>query len=137
VHWIAPIIAGIPFGAGNCGVFIYASNYLVHSYGIYAASALAGNAVLRSAMGGTLPLAGPAMYATLGPHWSATMLSLIEFAMIPIPVVFYLYGHKIREKSTLIRQMREDKEKLDSRKRRAVERMRGLECGMGEKEVKA
>lgn len=61
VHWIAPIIAGIPFGAGNCGVFIYASNYLVHSYGIYAASALAGNAVLRSAMGGFLPLAGPAM----------------------------------------------------------------------------
>jgi hypothetical protein len=88
-------------------------------------------------MGGTLPLAGPAMYATLGPHWSATMLSLIEFAMIPIPVVFYLYGHKIREKSTLIRQMREDKEKLDSRKRRAVERMRGLEGGMGKKEVKA
>lgn len=62
VHWIAPLIAGIPFGAGNCGVFIYASNYLVHSYGIYAASALAGNAVLRSAMGGTLPLAGPKMY---------------------------------------------------------------------------
>lgn len=62
VHWIAPLIAGIPFGAGNCGVFIYASNYLVHSYGIYAASALAGNAVLRSALGGTLPLAGPKMY---------------------------------------------------------------------------
>jgi hypothetical protein len=62
-------------------------------------------------------------YQTLGPHWSGTMLSLIEFAMIPIPVVFYFYGHKIREKSTLIRQMREDKEKLESRKRRAAERM--------------
>lgn len=61
VHWIAPIILGIPFGAGNCAIFIYASNYLVHSYGIYAASALAGNAVLRSAMGGALPLAGPKM----------------------------------------------------------------------------
>ncbi|KAF2249790.1 MFS general substrate transporter, partial [Trematosphaeria pertusa] len=122
VHWIAPLIAGIPFGAGNCGVFIYASNYLVHSYGIYAASALAGNAVLRSAMGGTLPLAGPKMYETLGPHWSATMLSFIEFAMIPIPLVFYRYGHKIREKSALIRRMREDKEKLDSRKRKAAER---------------
>lgn len=61
VHWIAPLLAGIPFGAGNCGVFIYASNYLVYSYGIYAASALAGNAVLRSAMGGALPLAGPKM----------------------------------------------------------------------------
>ncbi|KAF1917615.1 major facilitator superfamily domain-containing protein [Ampelomyces quisqualis] len=124
VHWIAPILAGIPFGAGNCGVFIYASNYLVHSYGIYAASALAGNAVLRSAMGGALPLAGPKMYQSLGPHWSATMLSLIEFALIPIPVVFYLYGHKIREKSALIKQMREDREKLDSKKRRAAERLR-------------
>jgi multidrug resistance protein len=62
VHWIAPLLAGVPFGAGNCGVFIYASNYLVHSYGIYAASALAGNAVLRSAMGGALPLAGSKMY---------------------------------------------------------------------------
>lgn len=63
------------------------------------------------------------MYQTLGPHWSATMLSLIEFAMIPIPVVFYLYGHKIREKSALIKQMREDREKLDGRRRRAAERI--------------
>lgn len=73
-------------------------------------------------MGGALPLAGPKMYQTLGPHWSATMLSLIEFAMIPIPVVFYLYGHKIREKSALIRQMREDREKLENKKKRAAER---------------
>ncbi|KAF1848961.1 MFS general substrate transporter [Cucurbitaria berberidis CBS 394.84] len=123
VHWIVPLIAGIPFGAGNCGVFIYASNYLVHSYGIYAASALAGNTVLRSIMGGALPLAGPKMYASLGPRWSATMLALIEFAMIPIPVVFYLYGHKIRQESDLIRHMREDREKLEGRKKRAAERV--------------
>ncbi|KAF2871479.1 major facilitator superfamily domain-containing protein [Massariosphaeria phaeospora] len=128
VHWIAPILAGIPFGAGNCAVFIYASSYLVHSYGIYAASALAGNAVLRSAMGGALPLAGPKMYASLGPHWSATMLSLIEVALIPIPVVFYRYGHKIRQKSALIRRMREDKEKLESRKRKAAEREERLKA---------
>ena len=61
IHWTGPLIAGVPFGAGNCAIFIYASNYLVHSYGIYAASALAGNAVLRSAMGGALPLAGSKM----------------------------------------------------------------------------
>ena len=33
VHWVWPILAGIPFGAGNTGVFIYASNYLAQSYG--------------------------------------------------------------------------------------------------------
>lgn len=33
VHWVWPILAGIPFGAGNTAIFIYASNYLAHSYG--------------------------------------------------------------------------------------------------------
>lgn len=36
VHWIVPILAGVPFGMGNCAVFIYATNYLVYSYNIYA-----------------------------------------------------------------------------------------------------
>ena len=63
------------------------------------------------------------------------MLSLIEFAMIPIPVVFYLYGHKIREKSALIRQMREDREKLDSRKRKAAERAERMRLGGGGEKV--
>ncbi|KAF2276396.1 MFS general substrate transporter [Westerdykella ornata] len=122
IHWIFPLLSGVPFGAGNGAIFVYASNYLVHSYGIYAASALAGNAVLRSALGGTLPLAGPKMYETLGPRWSGTMLGLLEVAMIPIPFVFYRYGHKIRARSDLIRRMREDQEKLETKKRRAAER---------------
>lgn len=73
---------------GNAAVFIYATNYLVHSYDIYAASALAGNAVLRSFMGATLPLAGPAMYKALGAHWAGTLLGLLEVICIPIPFIF-------------------------------------------------
>ncbi|PIB02838.1 putative MFS-type transporter [Cercospora beticola] len=122
-HWIVPILAGIPFGAGNGGVFIYASNYLVQSYGIYAASALAGNAVLRSIMGATLPLAGPSLYATLGPNWAGTLLGLLEVACIPIPFIFYKYGHKIREKSTLIRQMAEDRRKREAKQKRAADKL--------------
>jgi MFS family permease len=118
VHWIVPILAGIPFGFGNCGVFIYASNYLVHSYGIYAASALAGNSVFRSLMGGTLPLAGPALYRALGPNWAGTLLACLEYLCIPIPFVFYRYGYRIRMKSALIRQMQEDSDRLDAKKRR-------------------
>ncbi|KAK5168210.1 uncharacterized protein LTR77_006779 [Saxophila tyrrhenica] len=122
VHWIAPIIAGVPFGAGNAAVFIYASNYLVSSYDIYAASALAGNAVLRSVMGATLPLAGPSMYKSLGANWAGTLLGLLEVLCIPIPIIFYKYGHKIRLKSTLIREMREDREKRDRRQKRFEEK---------------
>ena len=123
IHWSISIAAGIPFGCGNGAVFIYASNYLVHSYGIYAASAMAGNAVMRSFMGGTLPLAGPAMYRALGPNWAGCLLGLLEVAIIPIPVVFYKYGHKIREKSTLIREMRENEERQERKRQRAQDRM--------------
>jgi Major Facilitator Superfamily len=121
IPWIAPILAGVPFGLGNTAVFIYASNYLVHSYGVYAASALAGNSVLRSVLGGVLPLAGPSMYASLGPRWAGTTLSLIEFALIPIPFIFYKYGDRIRRKSTLIRQMRADQTRLEGKRNRALQ----------------
>lgn len=120
VHWIWPILAGIPFGAGNTAVFIYASNYLAHSYGIYAASALAGNSIVRSTLGGALPLAGPAMYAKLDPHWAGTFLGLVQVAIIPIPVVFYKYGHKIREKSVLIQNMQRDKAQLDGKRAKGI-----------------
>ncbi|KAJ6044528.1 hypothetical protein N7499_007029 [Penicillium canescens] len=116
IHWIAPLLAGIPFGAGNTGVFIYASNYLTGSYGMYAASALAGNSVIRSILGGVLPLVGSYMYASLGPNWSGTLLGLLEVVIVPIPFVFYKYGHKIRRRSALIVRMQEDKKKLEGKR---------------------
>lgn len=93
---------------------------------------MAGNSVIRSFLGGTLPLAGPAMYSKLNPHWAGTVLGLVQVAIIPIPVVFYKYGHKIRERSTLIQQMQRDKEKLENKRagaarRRAAGRERGGE----------
>ncbi|RYP41919.1 hypothetical protein DL767_000656 [Monosporascus sp. MG133] len=115
IHWAVPIAFGIPFGAGNALSFIYGVNYLAGAYGIYAASALAGNAVTRSFFGGTLPLAGPAMYAALTPQWAGTLLGLLEVIMIPIPIVFYRYGEMIRAKSPVIRRMREDQEKNERR----------------------
>ncbi|KAH7370005.1 major facilitator superfamily domain-containing protein [Rhexocercosporidium sp. MPI-PUGE-AT-0058] len=115
IHWIWPILAGVPFGAGNCLVFIYASNYIAGSYGIYAASALAGNSVVRSFVGGTLPLAGPKMYSAMSPQWAGTLLGLVQVALIPIPFVFYKYGDRIRARSPLIKQMREDAERIRKR----------------------
>lgn len=135
VHWIWSILAGIPFGAGNAGCFIYSNNYLVHSYEIYAASALAGNAVLRSLMGATLPLAGPALYSALGANWAGTLLGLLEALCIPIPVVFYLYGHKIRMKSSLIREMQEDKRRQDDKKAMALEKAQREAINRGDAEA--
>jgi len=124
IHWAISIAAGIPFGFGNGAIFIYAGNYLAYSYGIYAASAMAGNAVMRSFLGGTLPLAGPSMYRALGPNWAGTLLGVLLVLIIPIPVLFYKFGSRIREKSTLIRQMREEEEKQERKRSKAQERLR-------------
>jgi hypothetical protein len=96
---------------------------LVHSYSLYAASALAGNAVLRSVLGAVVPLAGPAMYAALGSNWAGCTLGLIEMACVPIPVVFYLYGKKIRAKSALIKAMEADRRRADEKKERFLRKM--------------
>ncbi|OJJ05405.1 hypothetical protein ASPVEDRAFT_86755 [Aspergillus versicolor CBS 583.65] len=123
IPWIVPILAGVLFGCGNAGVFIYASNYLTDSYGVYAASALAGNSVMRSILGGVMPLVGTYLYDGLGPNWAGTLLGLLEVAIIPIPFVFYKYGYKIRMKSSLISRMQEDKKKLENRRKRLEERL--------------
>ncbi|KAK4042986.1 major facilitator superfamily domain-containing protein [Parachaetomium inaequale] len=132
IHPLIPIAFGIPFGMGNTLSFIYGSNYLAGAYGMYAASAMAGNAVMRSVFGATLPLAGPAMYAAMTPQWAGTFLGLLEVLLIPIPFAFYRYGDRIRDRSRVIRLMREEKakserraEKLAARKERAEKRGRG------------
>ncbi|KAK2744419.1 hypothetical protein FQN57_004316 [Myotisia sp. PD_48] len=116
IHWSIPIISGIVFGAGNNGVFIYAQSYISHSYGVYTASAMAGNAVVRSVMGGVFPLIGPYLYRGLGPNWAGTLLTGLEILILPIPFVFYRYGYKIRMKSVLIRRMQEEKKRLEGKR---------------------
>ncbi|KAJ2998296.1 hypothetical protein NUW58_g364 [Xylaria curta] len=122
IHWAIPIAFGIPFGLGNSFSFIYGSNYLAGAYGIYSASALAGNAVTRSILGGLLPLAGPKLYETLTPQWAGTFLGLLEVALIPIPFIFWRYGERIREKSPAIRSLREDQERNERRVARTQRR---------------
>ncbi|AEO68050.1 uncharacterized protein THITE_11301, partial [Thermothielavioides terrestris NRRL 8126] len=112
---LVPIAFGVPFGMGNTLSFIYGSNYLAGAYGIYAASALAGNAVMRSVFGAALPLAGPAMYDALTPQWAGTLLGLLEVLLVPIPFAFYRYGERIRDRSKVIQQMREERAAAERR----------------------
>ncbi|KAJ5247128.1 MFS transporter cpaT [Penicillium chermesinum] len=78
-HWIVPIIGTSLLGLGMLLSFMTVSTYLVDAYTIYAASAVAANTVLRSLVGALLPLAGP------------------RLAFSPLPIIFYLYGERIRK----------------------------------------
>ncbi|KAI1502200.1 polyamine transporter 3 [Biscogniauxia marginata] len=98
VFWIVPMVGVVIFSAGLMGINMSVQNYLIDTYPIYAASVTAALAVLRSLLGALLPLAGLEMYDTLGLGWGNSLLAFISLALVPIPVVFYVFGERIRSK---------------------------------------
>ena len=67
---------------------------------MYAASALAANTVIRSAVAAGFPLFTTQMFTNLGVNWACTLIGLLALLFAPSPFLFYRYGPKIREKST-------------------------------------
>jgi hypothetical protein len=45
-----------------------------------------------------LPLAGPAMYDNLGLGWGNSLLGFICVAMIPVPLLIYRFGARLRKR---------------------------------------
>lgn len=99
VHWIVPAASGILTGFGLMAIFLQALNYLVDAYLMFAASAIAGNTFLRSLCGAGFPLFSTYMFNGLGINYASTVLGCVAAVLVPIPVIFYLYGGKIRSKS--------------------------------------
>jgi hypothetical protein len=96
------IISLIPWGFGIMGLFLPITTYLVDSYPMYAASAIAANVILRSVVGALLPLAGPPMYKSLGLGWGNSLLGFICVIMIPLPLIFNRFGARLRKAQLLI-----------------------------------
>ncbi|KAM3527498.1 hypothetical protein NHJ13051_002912 [Beauveria bassiana] len=96
IHWAVPIVGSGFFAAGILLVFLALLNYLIDSYVIYAASVLAANSVLRSLFGAAFPLFTTYMYNDLGIHWASSIPAFLALACLPCPLLFYMYGAKIR-----------------------------------------
>lgn len=77
------------------GVF----TFLVDAYPLYAASALAANSFVRSSFAAGFPLFSTILYNKLGYQWASTLLAFLSVLMAPFPVLFFLYGKKLRGKS--------------------------------------
>ncbi|USW59394.1 Putative sugar transporter, major facilitator superfamily, MFS transporter superfamily [Septoria linicola] len=99
VHWIVPIIFSVFFGLGNIFCFSGIFTFLVETYPLYAASALAANSFARSSFAAGFPLFGVQMYEKLGYQWASSVLALIALAMTPFPVLFFKKGKKLRANS--------------------------------------
>ncbi|KAL6880731.1 MFS general substrate transporter [Trichoderma novae-zelandiae] len=96
IHWMASIAAGVPFGLGMVLVFTSVSAYLVDTYSVMAASALAANVVMRSTFAAAFPLFTGQMYKALGTHWASMVPAFLTLACAPLPFFFYNWGSRIR-----------------------------------------
>jgi hypothetical protein len=137
IPWIAPLIGTVLFGAGLVLVFLGImvrlhtlpaprehdtdafQNYLVDAYLIYAASVLAGNTIVRSIFGVVFPLFTSTIYANLGIHWAGTLIACLAVLFMPAPLIFYLYGARIRRASRYSREA-DDFGKMMAEKVRAM-----------------
>jgi MFS family permease len=98
VFWMVPILGTAVIGFGSMLFFLPVIGYLVDAFGLYAASALAANTVLRSVGGALLPLAGRNMYSALGIGWGNSLLGFLVLAFSPVLYLLYRYGETIRLK---------------------------------------
>lgn len=96
ITWVPQVLAGIPLGAGVLIIFLQGLNYIIDVYLMYANSAIAANTLIRSLLGAAFPLFATYMYDKLGVAWATSLLGFLTVAMVPVPVLFFIYGKKIR-----------------------------------------
>ncbi|KAJ6089521.1 hypothetical protein N7467_004737 [Penicillium canescens] len=89
IHWIVPIFGTFFIGVGFSGSMTSVQTYLVGAFTAYSASALAANNLVRSIIGGVVPLSGPGMYGKLGLGWGNTLLALLAMVFGLAPLWFY------------------------------------------------
>ncbi|KAK4560883.1 hypothetical protein LTR86_005463 [Recurvomyces mirabilis] len=95
----ASIAAGLFIGFGIYTVFLQCLNYIIDSYLMFAASAIAANTIMRSIFGAVFPLFATYMFEGIGINWGMTLLGFVATAFIPVPFILYAKGKSIRAKS--------------------------------------
>ena len=98
-HWIFPCLASALLGAGFVTIFQQCINFLVDTYAMYAASAVASITILRSIFAAALPFAVRPMFNQLGVGPSMSVLAIVAGFMIPVPFFFRRYGQSLRRRS--------------------------------------
>lgn len=99
ISWVPSVAATALIGLGCMVPFWQGMSYLIDCYGFYANSAIAVNTFIRSFCGAFFPLFTHEMYTKLGVPWANSVLGVVCVIFLPIPILFYRYGARIRAKS--------------------------------------
>lgn len=96
---VPQILSGVLIGGGIMLVFSSGVAFIVDIYLASSASAIAANTCVRSLVAAGFPLAAPQMYRVLDTAWATSVLGFLCVIVIPAPILFYIYGARLRQMS--------------------------------------
>lgn len=95
-HWIVPIVGSAFIAMGILYTYLPVQMYLVDSYTVYAASATGACTIIRSLCGALIPLSANPLFERLGYGWGNSLLAFIALGGVPVAMVLFRYGNRIR-----------------------------------------
>ncbi|KAF2738507.1 MFS general substrate transporter [Polyplosphaeria fusca] len=126
LHWSGFVVFSCFIGIANFGIYFATVDYMVASYGAYAASATGGNGFARDFLAGLCALFVGPLYKALGIRNAMLVLFAIG-ALLCIPVyIFYFKGAEIRKRSKFaqkLEQMRKEAEENEKNSARVQEEL--------------
>jgi hypothetical protein len=96
IHWTIPLLGMTLYSFGMILAYVSIQTYLVDTFGIHAASAIAAGVVMRGILGCVFTVIGLRLYAELGYGWGTTLLASIVLLFAPVPALLYVYGERLR-----------------------------------------
>jgi len=139
VAWPASAVSLILLGYATNEFDTVLSRYLTDSYTSYAASTFSSLTLLRAIFSAVFPLFTTPLYTNLNNNVATSVLAAIATVFCIAPVVFIIYGRRLRGASRFARESmpREEIEALERVRSEKVERRREEREGMREREEEA
>ncbi|CAD6582632.1 MAG: hypothetical protein CYPHOPRED_002084 [Cyphobasidiales sp. Tagirdzhanova-0007] len=104
VPWIGPVIGFTVFGVGFFCIINAILNYVVDSYGHFAASSLAAVVCIRNICGAGAPLFARQMFVKLDNQWALFLCAMLSLFMVPVPFYLLYRGERVRYASPYCRE---------------------------------
>ncbi|KAI9646433.1 hypothetical protein NHQ30_004425 [Ciborinia camelliae] len=116
ITWVAPAFALAPIAMGIFFIFESTYSYTADCYGENSSSAIAGQGLMRNALGAVAPLFASQFFHKVGSQYAGLILAIAGTALTLIPFVMFKYGHLLRARSRLAStpQAEDQKEKTDN-----------------------
>lgn len=110
ITWVAPAIALAPIAMGIFFIFESTYSYTSDCYGENSSSAIAGQGLMRNALGAVAPLFASQFFHNVGSQYAGLILAIAGTALTFIPFIMFKYGHLLRARSKLASTQKGDDE---------------------------